>query len=71
MQVRGEAFIDRRVEGHLAGAVDDDVEVVRERRDVVEVALDDRDPASDERIDRLSAVAVPVIVIALKLVGIR
>ena len=49
--VGGEALVDRRVERDVAGAVHDGVDVGRQRRDVGQVALDDRDPGGHQRLD--------------------
>ncbi len=48
MEVRGEALVDRGVERHLAGAVHHDVQVVRQRRHVGQLALEDGDAITDK-----------------------
>ena len=55
VHVGGEAVIDGRVEGHLAGAVDDDVEVIGQRRHVVEVALEHGDVVVEQRAQVVAA----------------
>ena len=59
VDVGGEPLVDRRVERHLSGAVDDDVEVTGQRRDVGEVTLEDGDPGPDEGVDPGLAELVP------------
>src|SRR4051794_72512 len=50
VQVGCEAFVDGRVEGDLAGAVHDEVDVARQLGDVWQVPLEHGDPGADERI---------------------
>ncbi len=45
-EVHGETRVDRRVERHLAGAVDDDVDIRRNGRDPFKIAFKDRDPVA-------------------------
>jgi hypothetical protein len=51
LHVGAEALVHGRVEGHVAGAVDDRVQVGRQRRGVVQVALEHADARGHQRLD--------------------
>ncbi len=57
-EVGGETRVDRRVERHLAGTVDDDVDIRRNGRNPFEIALKDRDLVAQHPLDTISADSV-------------